>query len=91
MNLARNGYSHEQVKQMLHAEKASREVRFRYNLLDKNDNFIGELDQVQGGDIEFSSFSDIKRTAKIKLIEDSYTQETLMTWADLAGKTWGDL
>lgn len=91
MNLSRDGYSHEQIKQMLHMAHGNREVRFRYDLLDKEDNFIAELDQVEGGDIEFSAFSDIKRTAKIQLREDSYTQETLMTWADLAGMTWGDL
>ena len=91
MNLSRNGYSHDQVKQMLHGEKGTRDMRFRYHLLDEKDNFIAELDQVEGGSVEFSSFSDIKRTAKIDLKEDSYQQETFMTWQDIGARDWSEM
>ena len=91
MNLARDGYTHEQVKQMLHMAHGSRNIRFRYDLLDQQDNFIAELDTVEGGDIEFSAFSDIKRTAKIQLREDSYMKETYATWSDIGWMEWSEL
>ncbi|WP_281659132.1 hypothetical protein [Halobacillus sp. Cin3] len=91
IDLSRDGYSHEQIRQMLHMAHGSREVRFRYDLLDNDDNFIAELDTVEGGNIEFSAFSDIKRTAKIHLREETYLQEAYMSWGDIGDKKWSEV
>lgn len=73
IDLSRNGYSHEQVVEMLHMKRGSRQVRFRYFLLDKNENEKAEISNIiEGGSIEQSAFSDIKRTAKFKLKESKY-------------------
>src|SRR5690606_4612041 len=67
-----NGYSHEQVVEMLHMKHGSRQVRFRYFLLDKNENEKAEIsDIVESGSIEQSAFADIKRTAKFKLKDNN--------------------
>ena len=73
IDLSRNGYSHEQVRDLLHMKHGSRKVRFRYFLLDKNENELAEISHlVESGSIEQSAFSDIKRTAKFKLKDDKY-------------------
>lgn len=73
IDLSRNGYSHEQVRDVLHMKHGSRKVRFRYFLLDKNENELAEISHlVESGSIEQSAFSDIKRTAKFRLKEDKY-------------------
>lgn len=73
IDLSRNGYTHEQVKDVLHMKHGSRQVRFRYFLLDKNENELAEISNlVESGSIEQSAFADIKRTAKFKLKDDVY-------------------
>src|SRR5690625_1544292 len=72
-NLSRNGYTHEQVKDVLHMKHGSRQIRFRYFLLDKNENELAEITTlVESGSIEMAAFADIKRTAKFKLIDSTY-------------------
>lgn len=71
IDLSRDGYTHEQVRDLLHMRQGSRRVRFRYFLLDKNENEKGELKTVESASIEQSAFSDIKRTAKIRLKDDT--------------------
>ena len=76
IDLSRNGYSHEQVRDLLHMKHGSRKVRFRYFLLDKNENELAEISHlVESGSIEQSAFSDIKRTAKFKLKDDKYVAD----------------
>lgn len=51
----------------LHAKYQPRNIRFRYDLLDKNDNKKGELTTVIGGEVSLSAFAQIKRTAKFTI------------------------
>src|SRR5699024_3384229 len=72
IDLSRDGYTHEQVKNMLHMRKGSRQIRFRYFLLDRNENELAELNTVESGSIEQAAFSDIKRTAKFTIKDTTY-------------------
>lgn len=77
IDLSRDGYTHDQVRDMLHGLSGSRQVRFRYLLLDKNENVIKELKTVESASVEQASFSSIKRTAKFTLREEA---ETNINW-----------
>jgi hypothetical protein len=68
--LARNGFTAEQVKAAIHMASGSRKIDFRYELLDNNENVIGELDNVIDGEISMDSLASIKRTAKFQLKDD---------------------
>lgn len=91
VDLARDGFTHQQVKDMLHYAAGSRSVNFKYDLLDKDDNFIAKLETVESGSISQSAFSDIKRTAKFTLKEDSYTNEAYAKWSDIGALKWSEL
>ncbi|TWT04598.1 hypothetical protein [Planomicrobium sp. CPCC 101079] len=91
IDLTKDGFLHQQVKDMLHAKTGSREVRFRYHLLDIEDNFITELTTVESGEVKQSAFSDIKRTANFTVREASYLQESYATWGDVGAKKWSEL
>lgn len=91
IDLSKGGYTHEQVRDMLHARTGARQVRFRYHLLDKDDNFITELKTVESAEIKQSAFSDIKRTARFSLREATYMQETYATWGDVGAMKWSEL
>lgn len=84
IDLSRNGYSHQQVVDVLHMKYGSRQVRFRYFLLDKNEHELAEITHlVESASIEQSAFADIKRTAKFKLKDDIYIrngQERKIDW-----------
>lgn len=67
IDLSRNGYSHEEIRNVLHMKYGSRLVRFRYLLLDKDENEVAELKTVESGTIEMAAFAVLKRTAKFKL------------------------
>lgn len=63
LNLAISGYNTVDVRNQLHAKRGSREIRFRYNLLNKYEIKIGELLAADtGNSINFNSLADIKRT-----------------------------
>jgi len=69
LNLAVNGYTREQVIDCLHGRSGSRgEVKFRYELLSKDEVKIGEL-QAQPGRVAMDSLAEIKRTALFELTE----------------------
>lgn len=69
LSLAVNGYSEKAVINQLHAHKGMREVKFRYDLLNKHDVKIGELTSKQGSNINFNSLAEIKRTATFSFKE----------------------
>lgn len=73
-NIERDGYTREQILEVLHSVRNSRNVRFKYNLLDRNEYFIKELETVVSGEVSMSAFSTIKRTAKFK-IKEQYVDE----------------
>lgn len=55
----------------LHAKYQPRNIRFKYNLLDLNDNKKGELSTVIGGEVSLSAFTQIKRAAKFNIKDNS--------------------
>jgi hypothetical protein len=63
-------YTRQQVIDVLHAKYAARQVKFRYDLLDKNDIKKVTLQTVESGEIQMSSLSEIKRTARFRLRDD---------------------
>lgn len=63
-------YTEQDVKDMLHAKKGSRNIRFRYDLLTKDDIKIKTLTNVLNGEVSMNAFNTIKRTAKFSIRED---------------------
>lgn len=71
LQLAQDGYTEQQVKDALHGKYGSRDIRFKYHLLDSKDKFKKELKTVAGGSIDFASLATIKRTAKFSIQHDA--------------------
>jgi hypothetical protein len=67
--IERGGYSREEILAVLHGRDSARNVRFRYDLLDKNEYYKKTLETVEGGEVSMSAFSTIKRTAKFRVKE----------------------
>jgi hypothetical protein len=95
--IERGGYSREEILDVLHSKHSARNVRFRYDLLDKDGVYKKTLETVLSGEVSMSAFSTIKRTAKFKVkeryvpeywtrIEETKTQ-TLDTTTDFSGGT----
>ncbi|WYD68250.1 hypothetical protein [Bacillus phage PK1] len=89
-SLARNGYTEEQVRDMLHMKYGSRVVKFRYDILDRFERKKGELSRVISGEVSMSAFATIKRTAKFTLEEENFEKMRYYTWQDLDNKTWSE-
>ncbi|MBB6451978.1 hypothetical protein HNQ94_000399 [Salirhabdus euzebyi] len=70
LNLARDGFTQQEVKDALHGKYAPIHMRFRYDLLDKNNNYIRTLTNVISGDVSCNSGNNIKRTARFTLEDD---------------------
>lgn len=66
--MARGGYTAEQVKAALHAP--NRQIAFRYDLLDSQNNYKRALTTVMGGSISYNSLAEIKRTARFSIKDD---------------------
>lgn len=60
-------YSKQEIIDALHGKYGQRHIKFRYDLLDKNDQKKGELDNVLGGEVSMASLDSIKRTARFKI------------------------
>lgn len=63
-NLAENKYSHDEIIKIL---KGNRKVKYRYELLDKNLLYLGDL--TASGYIDFNANADITRVANLKINE----------------------
>jgi len=63
-----SNYTDNEISDVLRARAGSRRVTFRYDLLDKNDIKIGELDGITGS-IDYGDFKSIKRTATFTVNE----------------------
>lgn len=72
-DISRNGYSTDEIMAVLLGKFGSREIGFRYDLLDENENKKDELYEVTSGKIDMSALSDIKRTATFSLREETVT------------------
>lgn len=67
--IAQGQYSKEEITRMLHSP--SRIIKFRYDLLDRNDKKIGKLDSVLSGEITMNSLAiNSKRIGKFKIKEN---------------------
>jgi hypothetical protein len=89
--LARNGYTEEEVKAMLHAEQGSRQLSFRYELFDRDGNFLTHVPTIESGSIDFGSFRTIKRQAKFTVQDFTYGEGKYFTWSMLGAKKWSEL
>ncbi|NUK30991.1 hypothetical protein HT574_13115 [Parageobacillus sp. VR-IP] len=67
LSLANYPYSRQEIIDALHGKYGQRHFKFRYDLLDMNDNKIGELDSVVDGEVSMASLDSIKRTARFKI------------------------
>jgi len=65
-----NGYTKKQILDVLQFRKGLNEVKFRYDLLDKDEKKIKTLDNVINGVISMAAFAQIKRTAVFEIKED---------------------
>lgn len=69
-DLAVSGYTHNAVKNQLHAKEGSRKIKIRYDLLNRYDMKIGELSGTSAGNsITFNSLAEIKRIASFNFNE----------------------
>lgn len=60
-------YTRQDLLDALHGIYGKRELHFRYELLDKNNVKIKDLDCIIDGEVSLGSLNQIKRTAKFKL------------------------
>lgn len=67
--LATGEYTQDQIIAALHMSGASREVSYRYELLDKNDALLGELNECTGS-VSNNAMAEIKRTASFVVRRD---------------------
>lgn len=68
IDLARNGYTHDEVVQALHS--SHRVIDFRYELLDSANRFQRNLQKLETASIKFSMLNTIKRTADFQFSGD---------------------
>ena len=94
-DLSNGVYSHEEIRSVLHMEKGSREIKFRYDLLNRDEQKKVELTEVISGEISFQAFNTIKRTAKFRIKETNekirYARSRTAKWGDYGEITWEDL
>lgn len=76
-DISRNGYSTEEILDALQGKRGSRQISFRFDLLDENENKIDELYEITSAKVEMSALSDIKRTAAFSLREEIVIDKTL--------------
>lgn len=68
IDLSRNGYTHGEIKKVLHS--SNRIVDFRYELLNESNQKKRDLTNILSGEISQGMLNQIKRTARFSLIED---------------------
>lgn len=71
LSLNRNGYTKQQVIDILHGKRTTREISFRYDLLDSEDLFKYTLETVTNANVSMDSLAKIKRTATFRIKDDS--------------------
>lgn len=90
-SLDRNGYNEDQIRDMLLMKNGSRVVKFRYDLLDRDERKKGELNRVLSGEVSMSAFSTIKRTAKFVIQDETIETRSYFSWSDFGDMTWNQL
>lgn len=88
--LGQNGYTDQEVIDVLTFQSGARELTFRYDLLDKNNVYKSALSNVLTCSVANDYLADIKRTAKFTLLEDgsvNYLSDRIKPWARVAMPT----
>ena len=74
-----NNYSEKEIDDVLHFMRGSRHVSFRYDLLDRFDMKMGEIDGIEEAGISYGEFNMIKRSAVFQLNEHLQRDIDFMT------------
>lgn len=80
-------YSPEEVKAALAGVDGTRQMSYRYERLDRSNTFIEEIDYVQSCSIENNALADIKRTAKMDILDTgsiNYLQDRIKPYVRIA-------
>jgi hypothetical protein len=64
------GYTSDEVLQTLQGAFGTRQMTFRYELLDTHNGVIKEIDNILSASVDYNQLADIKRTAKFSVIDD---------------------
>lgn len=91
MDLSQKGMTHQQIMSALRMIRGSRQIRFRYDLLNQNHAKIRELKTVESGSVRMDAFSSIKRTAKFQMKEEVYEIMSYYTWRAMDDTKWSDM
>lgn len=90
IDLSRDGYSHQEIVDILHMRHGSRKIRFRYMLLNKDEEEIKDISKsVEGGRVEQSAFSEIKRTASLYIKDNkniNWYTDRIQVYVEFQGK-----
>lgn len=85
--LAQNGYTAQEVEDVLRGVRGPRKLSFRYDLLDRDNKYLRRLDNVVSGSVSYSLLSDIKRTARFVIRDDgtpiNYLSDRIQPWVRL--------
>ncbi len=80
-------YTPEEVKAALAGTSGTRQLSYRYERLDRFNNFVEDIDYVQSCSIENNGLADIKRTAKMDILDSgsiNYLQDRIKPYVRLA-------
>jgi hypothetical protein len=86
-SLAQRGYTADEVLDALRGRHGARELTFRYSLLDADNEYLGELSNVESCSISQAALADIVRTAKFSLLDDgtiNYLSNRIQPWVRLS-------
>lgn len=89
-------YSDQEVRDALVGASGTRELSFRYERLDKDNQYIEDIDYIVGCTIENNSLADIKRTAKFDILDIgtiNYLQDRIAPYVRVTmpkDNTYGD-
>lgn len=70
LTLNRNGFSADVVKEVLHYKKGSRQINFKYHLLDQDDTYLGDITHLmvsKGSSISLDNQAEIHRSANFRV------------------------
>ena len=89
ISLERNGFTPDMIKEILTYQKGSRNLQFRYNLLDKADKVLGDITPLMVADsnsVSMDNMAEIHRTASFRVRdtgEINYLSERIQPYARL--------
>lgn len=80
-------YTPEEVKAALAGVSGTRQLSYRYERLDKDNQYIEDIDFIQSCTIENNALADIKRTAKLDVLDTgsiNYLQDRIKPYVRIA-------